>query len=59
MPIPLEHRTLKTVADLRKALQDLDPTLELQTQNPPYTGIRLVVNGHRLEIKSPRNATAQ
>jgi len=59
MPISFEDRTLRTVADLRKALQDLDPTLELQTQNPPYTGIRLVVNGQRLEIKSPRNGTTQ
>ena len=48
-------RTLVTVADLRLALNAMDPALKLRTALPPYTGVVLVEDGGFLEVRAPRD----
>jgi hypothetical protein len=53
MPLLLQERTYTTVAQLRAALAHLDPTLEVQAEHPPYTGVQLRL-GRKLTIAAPK-----
>lgn len=59
MQLLLQERTYTTVAELRAALAHLDPTMLVQTQNPPYHGVMLAVDGNRVTLRAPRNSKAQ
>lgn len=48
---------LRTVADLRQALADLNPMLRVITSHAPFTGVILVENGGAIEIRAPREAS--
>ena len=58
MPLLLQERTYTTVAQLRAALAHLDPDMLVQTQNPPYHGVMLAIDGNRVTLRAPKNGPA-
>lgn len=56
MPLTLDGKVFKTVAELRAALAKLDPILEIQAEHPPFTGVELRL-GRKLTIMSPKTKT--
>lgn len=52
-------RLLATVADLRAALAELDPTYSVQGQLAPFNGVVLEINGRTVTVRAPRNGEAR